>query len=87
MPATSSRLSSRNRLVCGIESSFNNAMKWKPDSFTVVAGTENGHLLNWALEGPGRMKTTLLTENPGGNTKVQNISAIKLHDAVGSIDI
>jgi hypothetical protein len=81
-----------SRLVANQESYFNNAMRWKKDSYNVVGGTEDGHLLLWQLESQGhqnlqvsrdsRPKGYINPESLGGIPKLWNNTMVKLHDGV-----
>lgn len=71
------------RLMSSIDSSFNNAMKWQPESYMVVAGTENGYLMNWNLESLNKTKTSLHnSDNTTGSTKINHQNFISLHQSV-----
>lgn len=56
-------------------------MKWKPDSFTLVAGTEQGHLVRWQVDSGGnRAKSPL--DAAGGATKISCTDQLALHSEV-----
>jgi hypothetical protein len=58
-------------------------MKWQSESYTVVAGTESGYLMNWNLEVLGKYKGShQMTDNTTGSTKINNQALISLHQSV-----
>lgn len=70
-------------LVYPLDSNFNNAMKWKPDSYTLVAGTENGYLTYWNLDQLTKSKQTNQSmELSSGTMKVSHQGLISLHEQV-----
>lgn len=58
-------------------------MKWKPETFTIVAGTEDGYLTWWNLD--SKLKNPTLADAPGGPIKIEQHGMRKTHQAVSKV--